>query len=356
MYIKTTNTSGHIVAYDLLRIIAAFLVIVTHVCFSAWNKLPVTSIGWQTLNAFDCVSHCAVPLFVMISGTVFLRRDAPIEPKTVGKKYALKLLIAFLFWSLFYAVFTAGFHNILTAQWIKTVIVNCLDYKYHLWFLPEMIVAYLFLPLLWPLVHYKDGKYVGYACLLLLVLKYGIATARLLPLPDVAYSWLSDFSAGIVNFIGYMLFGYYISTVRKKKPAPWLTVLVFAASSLLMVVWNSAMSVHAGEAMEKVFSTGRLPVLLQSTALFSLFAGAESCKRLEHIRKPVSWLAPCTFGIYVIHVFVLDALTKWLHLSAHTIGLPIFLSVPLLSLTVFAISLLITVVLKKLPVIKNWLV
>lgn len=353
---QMAHSEKHTVCYDLLRILASFLVVIIHVCFQNWTKISVRSVGWQTLNVFDGLSHCAVPLFVMISGTVFLRRQEPIEPKTVLKRYIPKLLMAFLFWSLFYAIFETGFESVFSMQWIKTVILNCLDYKYHLWFFPEMIVAYLFLPLLWPLAHYKDGKLVGYACLLFLVLRAGLLTVALLPVPTPVLTWMGKFSVGTGNFIGYMLLGYYLSTVQKKKTAMWLTVLLLILSSLLIIGWNCFLSVRSGEAVDKVLAIGKLPVALQAAALFSLFSRLEQSKCLNRCRKPVVRFAGLTLGIYVIHVFVLEALKKWLHLSVATIGLPMVLSVPLLALLVYAISAAIAFVLKKLPVVKDWLV
>lgn len=353
---RTVSLKKHIVCYDLLRIFASFLVVLIHTCFISWSKMPVTSIGWQTLNAYDGLAHCAVPLFVMISGTVFLRREKPIEPKAILTKYAPKLFVTFLFWSLLYAVFETGFQSAFSLQWIKTLIINCLNYKYHLWFFPGMIVAYLFLPLLWPLAHYKDGKLVGYACLLFLVLKVGLSTVSLLPVPDSLSTWMGKFSVGTANFVGYMLLGYYLSTVQKKKPAIWLTVLVLIISSLLIVILNSVLSVRAGKAVDKLFSIGKLPVAIQAAALFSLVTRLEQNERLARCGKTVTELADFTLGIYVVHIFVLEALRDWLHFSAHTVSLPVLISVPLIALIVFLISLAITAVLKMLPVVKDWLV
>lgn len=348
--------SKHTACYDLLRILASFFVVVIHVCSMSWQDIPINSIGWQTLNVYDGLVHCAVPLFVMISGTVFLRKEQPLEPKTVLTKYVLKLFVVFLCWSAFYAVASAGYHNMFTRQWIKNVLIHCADYEYHLWFFPKMIVAYLLLPLLWPLVHYKDGKPVGYACLLFLVLRTGIAMLAVFPLPKAVLGWFANFSIGTIDFVGYMLIGYYLSTVQKKKPKLWLTILVLVISSAVIVFGNAWMAMRAEEATSKLFSTSMLPVAIQSAAVFSLFTRLEQSDRINRAGTAISRLAGYTLGIYVIHIFVLTVLQKKLNITVAAFGIPAVLSVPLLALFVFAVSFAITFIIKKLPFFKKWLV
>lgn len=90
---------------DYLRIIATFAVVVLHVSASNWCSTDVNGMEWQAFNFYDSIVRWSVPIFVMISGSLFLGRDIPI--KRIYEKYILRMIIAFIFWSVFYALMNA---------------------------------------------------------------------------------------------------------------------------------------------------------------------------------------------------------------------------------------------------------
>ncbi|MBQ9823634.1 MAG: hypothetical protein IJM63_03995 [Solobacterium sp.] len=67
--------------------------------------------------------------------------------------------------------------------------------------------------------------------------------------------------------------------------------------------------------------------------------------------KAAVWTGAHSMGIYLVHLFVLDVLEHYFSLSVASY--PPLLSVPLNSLLVFALSLAIAVILKKIPLIRN---
>lgn len=60
-----------------------------------------------------------------------------------------------------------------------------------------------------------------------------------------------------------------------------------------------------------------------------------------------------SLGIYVLHVIVIQMLRKIIHLD--TGFAPVLISVPVIVLVVFLISLVGTVIVKKIPILKNTL-
>lgn len=89
---------------DYLRLIATFAVVVLHVSASNWYGADVHGLAWQSFNFYDSATRWSVPIFVMISGALFLGREIPI--KKIYSKYILRLVIAFFTWNLFYAIVT----------------------------------------------------------------------------------------------------------------------------------------------------------------------------------------------------------------------------------------------------------
>ena len=59
--------------FDVLRILATFAVIVLHLSAQHWADTDVYSRAWQAFNLYDSAVRWAVPVFVMISGSVSLR-------------------------------------------------------------------------------------------------------------------------------------------------------------------------------------------------------------------------------------------------------------------------------------------
>ena len=87
---------------DCLRILASLAVIMIHIQGAHWYTTEITTVEWHTMNLFDSMVRWAAPLFAMISGALFLSKSQRIQ-KILGKN-VLRILTAFLFWSLFYAV------------------------------------------------------------------------------------------------------------------------------------------------------------------------------------------------------------------------------------------------------------
>ena len=60
---------------DYLRLIATFAAVVLHVAASNWYSTDVNGLEWQSFNFYDSVVRWGVPIFVMISGSLFLSRE-----------------------------------------------------------------------------------------------------------------------------------------------------------------------------------------------------------------------------------------------------------------------------------------
>lgn len=76
---------------------------VIHVAADNWNAADVRSFEWQVFNFYDSLVRFGVPVFVMISGALFLKPDKDIPVKKLYSKYIFRIVIAFVFWSFIYA-------------------------------------------------------------------------------------------------------------------------------------------------------------------------------------------------------------------------------------------------------------
>ena len=75
---------------DVLRIIATLAVIMLHVSAQNWDTVDVHSFAWHVFNFFDSLVRWAVPVFIMISGAVFLDNDRPLSIQKLYRKNILR--------------------------------------------------------------------------------------------------------------------------------------------------------------------------------------------------------------------------------------------------------------------------
>lgn len=57
---------------DLMRIIAIFNVIILHTAAYFWAEQPIKSYNFNVMTMYDSLVRFCVPLFVMISGILWL--------------------------------------------------------------------------------------------------------------------------------------------------------------------------------------------------------------------------------------------------------------------------------------------
>ncbi len=117
---------------------------VLHVSAQNWHIADVNGIEWQVFNFYDSIVRWGVPIFVMISGSVFLGRD--ISLKKIYSKYIFRMVVAFVFWSLFYALMTADTFENGIVYGLKTHIRAIASEHYHMWFVLMIIGLYMCIP------------------------------------------------------------------------------------------------------------------------------------------------------------------------------------------------------------------
>ena len=135
---------------DYLRVFATIAVIMLHVAAQNWGVTDVNKFEWNTFNLFDSLVRWCVPIFVMISGALFLNKDIPI--KNLFSKYILRLLVAFIVWSAFYALVSISSNNIISK--IKDFISG----EYHMWFILMIIGLYALTPIIKQIIKLLHSK------------------------------------------------------------------------------------------------------------------------------------------------------------------------------------------------------
>ena len=139
-------TRRRVIYFDILRIVASFFVVFVHLAAQHWADVDVSSRAWFAFNLYCTTGKWSVPIFVMISGALFLGRDVSIS--AILKKNVARIATVFLFWSGCYALVYLVFRHAPLAVVLSQFITG----HYHLWFLYMIVGLYLLIPLLRPIV------------------------------------------------------------------------------------------------------------------------------------------------------------------------------------------------------------
>ena len=89
---------------DLLRILAAFTVVMLHVSPQAYLDVEIASAPWNVMNAITSLCCWNVSAFFMLSGAFLLAPQKAMSTRTLYRKNIARLAAAFVFWSAVYAL------------------------------------------------------------------------------------------------------------------------------------------------------------------------------------------------------------------------------------------------------------
>ena len=227
--------------FDLLRILAAFSVVMLHSSAQFWYTLDVNSVPWVIANSYNAMFRFGVPIFVMISGALFLAPDYCLDVGRLYKHNILRLSIIYVVWSCIYGWKDClGFGLKLTD--IKPVLREMLSGRYHLWFLPMIVGIYALLPVLKSWIEHAEKRNIQYFLGLFLVLQIGCETMRALTVTDEIHRILNLVQVEMVcSYLGYFVLGYYLVHVGvSKKLCKIIYISVFPAAvcNIVLGAWT----------------------------------------------------------------------------------------------------------------------
>lgn len=333
---------------DVARITAIVAVIAIHVV-SPLVTSRADPQRWWFGNVIDSAARWSVPLFVMISGALLLHSDLADDPARFYRRRLGRILPALVAWSAIYLIY--GHLSSDNPQTLREAVAYVAAGRpyFHLYFLYLMAGLYLVTPFLRPLVARSTRRVLGIAVLVFLAV--GIADS-------LAMRWMGTGGANaatrFVPYIGYFLAGAWLvgmAPTRRRMKASWVIVAVgIGLTALGTHFLINRFGFGRGLYLYEYLSVTTVPV---SLAVFALFLWSARTMDRMAARIPGRWLsivAGSTLGIYVIHPLVMAGLGT-LGLRSRAFFVP--LAVPATLLAAFAVSLLIVLVLRRVPFVRR---
>lgn len=332
---------------DFVRSISVFFVIVIHTAsplsYQWGDILPSEWIIGISYNSFARVS---VPLFFMLSGYLLLSVQNESMLDFFRKRFR-KVFIPFLFWSLFYLLIGNHYGNYTFLNSIKAIVYALLttSTSYHLWFLVDLLSIYLFVPLLRVFLMSAQKIHLWY------MVGLWFLFGAVLDSFERAIGAETVFDFGFfTSYMGYFFIGYLLGNFKLTIKTFVVAILVYTVSGLYTVFSTYTLSVQEGDYAQYYLWYIRLNTVVMSIAAFIVFKYIGERIKNAKAGKFLSAFAQASFGIYLIHVFVLNSLKRY-DISAFSID-AIF-SIPVVAILVTLISWGGVAVIQRIPVLRK---
>lgn len=327
---------------DLLRFIAISSVLFLHILSGVTDTIPeqmtTTQLGiYHSLKSFCTIG---VPLFLMISGTLFLNPPKELTLKSLFTKYLRKIVLALILFGTFFAVMeliiVTGTFSV-SFIWQGFLNTLCGNSWAHMWYLFALIGLYLFLPLLKCFTAHVSKQ--TYFYLLSLLFFIGSLLPTLESTLQINFGFMMPVT-GVCLF--YYMCGYYIHTyVQKKDSYQKIAVGISLVFTLFLIYSCVALSDYH-------FSYESPVIVGLSVCIYYL---ASCCKREWSI---CSRMRDYYFGMYLVHTVFLNLAYKWFHVTPLLLGG--YLLLPVFFLGTFILSLVTAWIMKKIPILGKYVV
>ena len=361
------NKSSRVLYLDVARCFAVLMVALNHAVNRScdnYNHVPeefamIGKLSSLLKALLTVASHLGVPLFLMITGALLLRRrfETKDDLRRFFRHNWLRLLIAAEIWFFLGFWFQVllnpanhlaeeGYAAVLRGL-IKTLLFVDQTRFDSMWYVPMILTVYLMIPLFAVFLRQEPLRPALLPAALLL-----FWTGMLFPALN---AWLLMFGrGGYVNYLYYSnLFSMYLLYVL----AGWAIAegglrrfsgRALVCGTVLSFLLCTALQFFAYSRSAHLLEYSSPGILLTAALLFECFR--RFAGKLRRREKPLAAVSRSAFALYLLHVFPLALLTWFCDLSAwpHTAKVLLLVTVPL------AVSGLVIWPLSKIPFFRKY--
>ncbi|CAG1021377.1 O-acetyltransferase WecH [Methylococcales bacterium] len=337
-------SNERIIWADVCRILAVFGVIVIHSSgelFYSYGK--VSTDYWLSANFWDSLSRVAVPLFVMLSGSLLLKSKKILNFKVHSiLKRVGRVFFPLVTWSVVYLLWLRDPSSapINIFEWIGKFFSE--PVMYHLWFVYMVIGLYIIIPILQVifLSCENDSRLKWY----LFSIWFAINSLTIyIPMPFLLHMQIQP----LLEYPGYFILGGILGMSSRDILFQYHWGLLFLIGFLLtfFIVWIRTYDSGVPDELGYAY--------FSPNVLFSSI-GAFMCIQRIRIQgvwaKIIHWLSDVSFPIYFVHIMSLEYIRYGLFgIKFSTKDFYPFFSILALAIAVFIVSLMVASVLRVIP-------
>lgn len=339
---------------DKLRVAATCAVVLLHTVTGVMDTTDMNLYPMEKtvfLVALDLITWC-VPIFVLISGYLFLNPAREITFKQMLTKYCRRILLALFVFGVPYACMEL----VLTERAFrmemlgKSVWMVCTGKSWsHMWYLYLILFLYLITPVLKKILT-KTPRMVVYV-----ILGFLLLGSSILPFLKKLLEWeqLVVLPDGGIYFF-YYICGYLFACAGDGREKAAQAECKYgcgrrylAGSVLIAILGGMVCSRLIGDYSVQMAYNYPFTVAV-SLLLMWIAKHRTATSKLPLLQK----LSALSFTVYLIHPVFLNVFYKFFHITL--LDFPIWLSLPGIFLTVLLLSGIVAWVLYRIPVLKKW--
>ena len=289
----------------------------------------------------------------MIAGSLLLNRE-PEPLEDLWRNRVLHIAGLLLIWSFFYCmvgVWKNGAPFDLSHFFSRLYDTN---WNYSYWYLYAYLAFLISLPFLQRLAQSLSNREYSYLFYAYMIFAMVIPSVEFLLFQGghkindyLTPEWLTS------NIVIFPLAGYFLSFRvkdfwdKKKVAILWAIDIATILLASYMTWYQTQLTGTPGQAFHMTF------VLVNSATIFVTCQYLkEHTQVLDRLAKPILSVGGCTFGIYLLHVYIKDSsgLNELLwHLFEETLHVPVVVYGFILCIAVFACGYVATLILKRIP-------
>ena len=297
-----------------------------------------------------------VPIFFMQSGANILNYRERYDTQTFFSKRIRKVVIPFIIWSIigFFLIFGKGNGPLTLKVFIKSFLLGDIVGPY--WFFYNIIGFYLCVPFVSLIISYGSRQIIKYTIFILLLVNTLIPIVNIITKTQTLFGTSAPF---IGAYAQYFITGWYLThnelNKKRKKQIYFIGIimLIFEISATIyFTFWVKRIPTlnYPGGVVKTFYDIAMLPSFCVMCALFLFFKNLEPKLQSKNIKKLLSEGGKLTFGVYLIHPFIIAwVLTPFNSLISTQ---PLFIRIILDPIFVYFFSALITLGIRKIKYMK----
>ena len=349
---KLSASRQRITYLDVLRLLAAFLVIVNHTNSQIF-KASVPSAGWYVSLAWFFSSKPAVPIFLMITGALFL------DKQTDWKKWrwqiirALTVVVVANLIYYFYHVYWLHRRANRTFELANAVKGIFGRETTALWYLYLWLASVLFMPFFRKLAQTMTKREER----LLILLSVGLGgVLKLLPVIWRALTINKTYyEMALSVYVGLMFLGHYLHTYTKPRAGSVFWSMLIFLAVLAAELWiTRGLYAENHKAYLGLDDRTMITVSIQAVCIFQivrfLFRNAD---RKPALSRSIAFAGQQTFGIYLLGDLAIEEM-KSIY-STLMLTIPRMGAMLIYEMAVFLACMAVTVLLRAIPGVKRFI-
>lgn len=334
MTLRTKDTRDY--SLDLLRVLSILGVIAIHAITTVVVQKPIDTPVWMIGNLIDSFSRWSVPVFVIISGALMIRKSAFDNANNFLKKKMSRIIIPIIAWPLIYVLWNyVFFKSPLDFTNIIREYISGTPSPGHLYFLFIIAGLYVVTPIISLYASSVSRKQYITTTIALLV---ATTTWHLVTSFVPGHEYKPNAITLFIPYLGYFMLGYVINNIKIKYK--WMPYFAFVFSGIVLAYLSYILVIKYGiDKGLSFYSYQSLLVIIMSFSayvigvdLYKLIRSKLSGQHLKKTNEILAILSSATFGVYLIHMIIFHIIV-------------ISLNLHLVSLKSALVTLLLTVIL-----------